>query len=834
MALERVDFFISYAGPDRPWAEWAAWQLTDVGFVVELDVWDWESGDNIVLRMNDAVMRADRVLAIFSSAYFEEFRFTTDEWTAVVGDRHGLDGLRRLVPVRVEPVDPPSLLAPLLCRDLFGLGQQAARAELLAAVSYQRRPTTEPALPTAGVESWVDSGPRLPGTLPRIWNLPLRNPAFTGRDALLAALRLRLVAGDRALVQALHGMGGVGKTQLVIEYAYLFAGDYELVWWINAERTELIDEQLSALGVRAGWVRADTPMSVTVVADRLRGMRRWLVVFDNAETADHVRPWLPTGPGHLVITSRDSRSGGVATPVEVRVFSRAESVELLQTHLPNLAAEDAARLSVALGDLPLALAQAAGLLAETGMTAAEYLDELAEHAGEVLDDGPAPGYPVSLGAVVMMSVDRLVKVDPAAVKLLLLCARLAPEPVPLSWFVNAPAEVLRPPLAAVVRSRLAFRHTLGRLAGLGLARVSGEAVQIHRLTQAILRDRGDTDPAGTLLAARTLIAAAEPDDPSDPVAWPGWMLMLPHLLLLDPIRAVTLRRTACRALWFLLMRGDYRMALRLAETWYRSWLETAGPADEPMLWAASELAVAYRLMGHYEDAARLDEDLLDRSRRILGDDDPDTLSSANNLANDLRLLGEFERSHALDADTFDRRHQVLGQDDPATLSSAGNLAVDLHLLGAVEEARTLNVDTLDRRRRTIGDDHPDTLASVSNLACDLYSLGAFAEARRLDEDTLDRRRRVLGEDHPHTLTSANNLAVDLDVLGHANDARRLHEDTLIRRCRVLGEDHPFTLASKHNLDESRSSDPFRQFHHDTQPRRYVFGTMQDADQSEAS
>jgi hypothetical protein len=295
----RKDLFISYAGPDRPWAEWAAWQLEKAGYSVELDVWDWAAGDNAVLLMNDAVARADRVLVLFSPAYFERERFTADEWTSVMAERPDGDGRRRLVPVRVTAVRPPPLLKPLVYQDLFGLSEHQARDALLTAVGGPRRPSVTPRFPGVEVTQVpADAGPRTPGSMPAVWNLPSRNVAFTGRETLLAQLRERLSGGQRTVVQALRGMGGVGKTQLAIEYAHLFAGDYELVWWIDAERPELIGEQLAALAVAAHWVdrAAVVEAAVTTAMERLRGTSQWLIVFDNAEPSPQLSRWLPAAP----------------------------------------------------------------------------------------------------------------------------------------------------------------------------------------------------------------------------------------------------------------------------------------------------------------------------------------------------------------------------------------------------------------------------------------------------------------------------------------------------------------------------------------------------------
>ncbi len=257
---ERRDFLISHAGRDRAWAEWVAWQLTEAGFEVELDYWHWAAGDNFVTQMREALDRADRVLALFSAAYFEPARYTNDEWSAaLVKDE---SARHRLLPVRIEDVSPPTLLRPILSVELFGVSAAEARARLLRAARGARgRPAKEPAFPGSEAVGQgsppKEIGPRLPGSVPQIWNVPARNRAFTGRDSILVQLREQLVNSGNTVVQALQGMGGVGKTQLAIEYAHRFSGEYELAWWINSESTELISNQLTEFAIQLGIVRSD-------------------------------------------------------------------------------------------------------------------------------------------------------------------------------------------------------------------------------------------------------------------------------------------------------------------------------------------------------------------------------------------------------------------------------------------------------------------------------------------------------------------------------------------------------------------------------------------------
>ena len=275
----------------------------------------------------------------------------------------------------------------------------------------------------------VAAHPQLPGGVSRVWNIPARNPGFTGRDALLEAVRKRLLAGDKAVVQALRGMGGVGKTQLATEYAHRFAEAYDLAWWVNSEQGGLIGDQFAALGFALGCVQAAAGTEVVraVVLAELRERNRWLLVFDNAENPADIAGWLPGGGGHVLITSRERTWAEIAAPLEVDVLSRDESVALLRDRIAGLEPADADRLADQLGDLPLAVAQAAGFMAETGTSAAQYLDLLRTQPGRLLDQAaPGSSYPRSLAAATRLAADRLDRDDPAAAQLASLCAFLAP------------------------------------------------------------------------------------------------------------------------------------------------------------------------------------------------------------------------------------------------------------------------------------------------------------------------------------------------------------------------------------------------------------------------
>ena len=344
----------------------------------------------------------------------------------------------------------------------------------------------------------------------QVWGeVPVRNLGFTGRDNLLGELRRALASGDRAVVQALRGMGGVGKTQLAIEYTHRYATDYDIVWWIAAEQPQLIGPQFAALGVALGCTQPGTDDSTArrMVLGELHGRERWLLIFDNAEHPEHIIGWLPGGHGHVLITSRSHGWDEVAVPVEVDVLDRAESVALLRRRVAGLGKADAGRVAQAVGDLPLAVAQAAGYMSQSGTLAAEYVRLIETRAAELLKYGRPASYPLSLAAVTQLALDRLATVEPAAAQALRICAFLAPDPIPAAWFILA-ADHLPVPLRQVAMDPLAWGRALTRSSGQALVRINQQDLLMHRLTQAIIRTSLTSDEAAAAQAQVTALLAA--------------------------------------------------------------------------------------------------------------------------------------------------------------------------------------------------------------------------------------------------------------------------------------------------------------------------------------
>jgi tetratricopeptide (TPR) repeat protein len=363
---------------------------------------------------------------------------------------------------------------------------------------------------------------------------------------------------------------------------------------------------------------------------------------------------------------------------------------------------------------------------------------------------------------------------------------LAPEPARVLGQLTANDLELDAALADLYRFSL-IRMSTGpstdrRAHGMG-GRRDGRLMSVHRLVQSVVLDQlSEEQRTGWADAARRLLERALPADPDNPVDWPTFRVLLPHVLAIhtgaDNVLAFAGR--------FLHASGDYRSARRVEEEVVRARLRVSGAEHPDTLTAQGNLALTLADLGLWGQARGLQEEVVRARLRVSGAEHPDTLTAQGNLALTLADLGLLHDARRVEEAVVRARLRVLGPEHPDTVRAQGNLAGTLYSLGKWDEALRLQEQVVRARLRVLGPEHPATLRAQSNLALTMYSSGKLVEARRMQEQVVRARLRVSGANHPDTLREQSNLASTLAGLGKLVEARRLQEKVVRARLEVAG------------------------------------------------
>jgi len=763
------DFFISYNSADKSWAEWTAWTLEEAGYTTVLQAWDFRPGSNFVLEMQRAASEAERTIAILSPAYLDAL-YTQPEWAAAfVQDPTGEKGT--LIPVRVQKCDLKGLLTPIIRIDLVNLDETAAKATLLQGIKQERmKPSVKSAFP-GGAQRSITEQPRFPGALPPVWNVPhARNPNFTGREEHLAKLKTALGSGKpAALTQAIHGLGGVGKTQLALEYAYRSVVEYDIVWWVRSEETATLAADYASLAKALDLPEketADQEVIIQAVKQWLEQNPKWLLVFDNAKEAIEVRDYIPGGEtGHVLITSRNPIWRGTSTPLDVNVLERKESVDFLLKRTGYTDREAAAALAEALGDLPLALEQASAYIEQTCMSLAAY-HKLFQSRREDLweEESPPLDYPKSVGATWSLAMDQVGKQSLEGIYLLNLCAYLAPDDIPLE-LIHGGKEFIPESLAIAVADHIVLNRAIKSLTCYSLIELKDEILSVHRLVQAVTRDRLDGDEKKKWAeAAVRIVNKAFPFDSDDVGTWPVCSRLLPHALA----------------------------AAEHAET-----LDVASDSKERLL---NQTGLYLKGRAQFAEEKKICERALANDEAVYGPDHPTVAIDVNNLGNVLRDLGDLEAAKEMYVRALAIDEAAYGPDHPDVAIDVNNLGGVLQALGDLEGAKKMYEWALVIDEAAYGPNHPTVAIRVNNLGLVLKTLGNPEAAKKMYERALSIDEAAYGPDHPTVAMDVNNLGFVLQDIGDMEGAKKMYERALSIFTENLGEDHPNTVIVQNNLD----------------------------------
>jgi tetratricopeptide (TPR) repeat protein len=833
-----VDFFVSHADVDAPWAEWIAAELENAGYKVIVQAWDFRPGENSLARLDESLAACRHAVCVLSPAYAD-----SEVAARTAALRQGLDGKERaLIPVRVQDCAVPASLRSIIAIDLFGVEDKAeARRLLLAGVADHAD-----RLPRDGYPGTPASRARFPGDPQEVWGLRGRrpDPFFTGRDDELVALHRALRADSpTAAIQVITGLGGIGKSRLAVEYAYRYGAAYDLAWLIRAEDPATLHSDYAELAQALGLPSDKDDQAIASLRQELRRRQDWLLVFDNAEEPDDVYRLLPDRhSGHVLITTRRQEWPHAQTR-RLGVLSVPAAVEYLQRRGKVADAAIGAELADALGRLPLMLAQAASVIGD-GMPALDYLGLLRAQSPELFAEGRTGDGHVTIASTWRVSLERLADRSPGAVALFRFASFLNADAIPLTRLkasTGMPAE-----LADALTSPFQLTKATRALSEYSLAETGDGLLSVHRMVQAVTRaELGEDEPFWSKIALATT-SAAFPLDVGNPKAWDACEAMLTHALTCaehairlnaDATATVELlNRTAeyllargridlagsvigqalsvaerldqddlvflsCRNTYgkVLLARGDLQAARTAQEAVYKARTGILGPQDPETLRAGRDVVEVLYRQGHVIDARQLQDRLVDAFTSVLGVDDLETITARAYQATLLREAGQYARARAIEEQVVEARGRLLGPEHPDTLGARGNLATTLAELGQQAHARAIYEQLAEDCARVLGAEHPYTLYSRGYLAAMLRELGQAGNARAIYEQLIEATTRLLGPEHPTTLNTRGHLALTLRELGQLASARAIYEQLIEATTRLLGPEHPSTINARGSL-----------------------------------
>src|SRR5258708_7820786 len=824
------DFFISYDRADSRWAEWIAWQLEEAGYSIIIQVWDFPPGSNIVLQMQKATSNAKLTIAVLSPNYLDA-TYTASEWAAAFRqDPQGEN--RTLLPIRVRPCELNGLLASIVYIDFVGLEDEAlARDMLLKGVQRQsdrNKPDIAPSFPT---EHTVARQSRFPGAPPPIWNVPhLRNPFFTGRELTLKSLYETLIGGRAkvvALSQVIAGLGGIGKTQIALEYAYRYRDAYRAVLWVKADTRPVLIADFSAiadlLGLSEKATQDPTP-AAEAVKHWLEEKTDWLLILDNAERLSIVREFIPSiGKGHILITTREQATAIGAQHVEIERMEPEEGALFLlrraniirfDSPLDSASAMDrdtAIAISQVMDGLPLALDQAGAYIEETACGLSGYLElfneEKQQRANLLKRRGNiVTGHPEPVATTWSLSFKKVERANLASAELLRLFSFLYHDEIP-EEIITKGAPEFGPILHPVAEDVHKLNESLGELRKFSLIHrdTSAKTISIHRLVQAVLIDSID-EITQRQWVERTICAVDRAFPAVEFATWHLCQRLLPHTFVCANLigqwsmESNAAARLLHHAGYYLQERAQYEEAESLCKQALVIREKLLKQQQLAMAESLNDLALLYRSQGKYSQAEPLYQQALEIRKRLLGEKHPDVAQSLHSLASLYVDQGKYSQAEQLYREALDIRNLALGQGHPEVAQSLNDLALLYRSQGKYSQSESLYQQALEIRERLLGKEHPNVATSLNNLALLYTSQGKYEQAEQLYQQALHIREMIFfGSEDPDIAQLLDNLGALYYAQGKYEQVDQLYRQALAIRERILGPNHPDVAQSLSNL-----------------------------------
>ena len=660
-----------------------------------------------------------------------------------------------------------------------------------------------------------------------LWNVPFgRNPFFTGRGLLLERLHAQLSRShSAALTQsyALSGLGGIGKTQTAIEYAYRYREEYHAVLWVRAASRETLVADFVALArlLALPDQNAQDQLLIVVAVKRwLEQQEGWLLILDNADELVLLADFLPSaGAGHVLLTTRAQATGKIAQSLSVEKMEVSEGVQLLLRRAKMLGREEALeyvsaavrktaqQLVEELDGLPLALDQAGAYIEDTGSSLSEYLQLYRRHHLALLQQQSSlsTDYPHTVASTWTLSFRQVEQANPAAADLLRLCAFLHPDAIPEIILTEGATE-LGPVLSQVDADPLLLKGAIQVLRRYSLVKRDPDTKQlnIHRLVQVVLKDSLD-EAAQRQWAERSVRAVNRAIPEAEFLFWEQeqrYDLCLPHALigiqLIEQYNFTFLE--AARLLYtagsYLSYRGQYAQVEPLLVRALALREQVLGPEHPETASALNFLAEFYVIRGNFQQAERLLQPALVGFERVLGPEHPVIATALEILATAYMYRGKYAEAEPLVQRSLAIREQVLGKSHFQVAQCLNDLAAVYYYQGKYALAEPLLQQALALYENMQGAEYQLTCITLNNLAGLYIRQGKYAQAEALFQRVLATRERVLGPEHPTTGISLRDLGRLYTAQGKYAQAEALLQRALALLERGLGLEHDFTIQAR--------------------------------------
>lgn len=661
-------------------------------------------------------------------------------------------------------------------------------------------------------------------TVPAVWQVPFRrNPFFTGREEVLERLAVLLGAGKAAALsqpQALSGLGGIGKTQTAVEYAYRHRQDYQAVFWARAETPETLQADLVQAADLLALPERQQQDQSRVVAAVKRWMSthdKWLLILDNVEDMALVEDIVPrVVQGHLLLTTRAQSTGGIARSLQLEEMTPEEGALLLLRRVgllaPDAPLEASAHALVAqdisrmLGGLPLALDQARAYIEETGCLPADYLERCQRHQAALLQRrGRTREHPESVSATFALAFENIQRASPAAADLLRLCAFLAPDAIP-EELITAGAVELGETLAPVAADPLALDEVYAVLRRYSLVQRHAEnkTLTIHRLVQTVIKD-GMGEAMQRQWAERAVRAVSKAFPEGTFEHWlPSERLMSHAQVCAALIKRYHFFFAEAAALLqkagdYQQRRGQYPQAERLLQQALALAEQIPGMDDLALADILHILAIIQWNQGRYAQAEPLTRRALAIRERVLGTDHPQVADCYNHLGIIVLRQGRPAEAEAMYRRALAIYEHALGTGHLLYANPLANLGLLYHDQGRYAEAEPLFRQALAISENHLGRQHPYVALEFQHLG-ECYCLqGRYAEAEPLFQRALEIYEQALEADHPWKAYPLNGLADVYLAQGRCAEAEPLFQQALAIREQRLGPDHRLVADSLHGL-----------------------------------